>query len=217
MRLLGIVVAAVAAVVAAIPATAQSLDCVRVVNDRAPDCPSLAAIVQSVTKDCKTDDDRVIAIYNFCRYDHYHHAYPSEPGGISALKLINVYGWSLCGGEHRCMRRNRSSTARPRVRAAGDLDYAVPVRIAAQLVGQRPGGGRFADAAGAGEDEGVGVRGSGEGGEAADDGGLAVDVGEAGGAVAGEEGTPKKGLAADLCWLEFAKSCILASGNVSST
>ena len=57
----------------------------------------------SVTKDCKTDDERAIAIYNFCRYDHYHHAYPSEPGGISALKLINVYGWSLCGGEHTVM------------------------------------------------------------------------------------------------------------------
>ena len=91
MRLLGIVVAAVAAVVAAIPATAQSLDCVRVVNDRAPDCSSLAAIVQSVTKDCKTDDDRAIAIYNFCRYDHYHQAAavlptPLEPAKMKALE-----------------------------------------------------------------------------------------------------------------------------------
>ncbi|HPM83671.1 MAG TPA: hypothetical protein PLF81_23360 [Candidatus Anammoximicrobium sp.] len=103
MRLLGIVVAILAAVLAAIPATAESLNRVHVVNDRAPDCSSLAAIVQSVTKDCKTDDERAIAIYNFCRYDHYHHAYPSEPGGISALKLINVYGWSLCGGEHTVM------------------------------------------------------------------------------------------------------------------
>ena len=45
------------------------------------------------------------------------------------------------------------------LRAAGDLDHAAPVRIAAQFVGERPGGGRFADAAGAGEDEGVGMRG----------------------------------------------------------
>jgi len=87
----------------------------------------------------------------------------------------------------RCMRRSRSSTARPRVRAAGDRDPAAPVGIAAQLVGQRRGGGRFANAAGAGEDEGVGVRGGGEGGEAADDGGLAVDVGEAGGTGAGQD------------------------------
>ena len=34
------------------------------------------------------------------------------------------------------------------LRAAGDLDHAAPVRVTAQLVGQRPGGGRFADAAG---------------------------------------------------------------------
>ena len=37
------------------------------------------------------------------------------------------------------------------------------------------------------EDEGVGVRGGCEGGEAADDGGLAMDVGEPGGLVAGQQ------------------------------
>lgn len=99
MRLLCILVVTLSAVSAA----AEPLRAVRVVNDRAPDCSSLAAIVRSVTKGCKTDDERAIAIYNFCRYDHYHHAYPAEPGGISALKLINVYGWSLCGGEHTVM------------------------------------------------------------------------------------------------------------------
>ena len=72
------------------------------------------------------------------------------------------------------------------LRAAGDLDDAAPVPVAAEFVGQRPGGGGFADAAGAGEDEGVGLRGGREGGEAADDGRLAVDVGEAGGAVGGQ-------------------------------
>jgi hypothetical protein len=96
MRLLAVLLVAMLTV----PAAAQTLNRVHVVNDRAPDCSSLAAIVQSVTKDCQTDDDRAIALYNFCRYAYYHHAYPSEPGGISALKLINVYGWSLCGGEH---------------------------------------------------------------------------------------------------------------------
>ena len=53
MKLLGVLLAAFLAV----PAAAQSLDRVQVVNDRAPDCSSLAAIVQSVTKDCKTDDE----------------------------------------------------------------------------------------------------------------------------------------------------------------
>jgi hypothetical protein len=81
-------------------ASAEPVTRIRVVNDRAPDCSSLESIVRTVTRGCKTDDQRAIALYNFCRYDHYHHAYPSEQGGISALKLINVYGWGLCGGQH---------------------------------------------------------------------------------------------------------------------
>jgi len=84
-------------------AVAESLNEVKIVNDRAPDCSSLESIVATVTRDCKTDDQRVIALYNFCRYVYYHHAYPNEPGGISALKLINVYGWGLCGGQHSVM------------------------------------------------------------------------------------------------------------------
>jgi hypothetical protein len=87
----------------AVPALAEPLHNVKVVNNRAPDCSSLKSIVETVTRGCRSDDQRVIAIYNFCRYDHYHHAYPSEPGGISALKLINVYGWGLCGGQHTVM------------------------------------------------------------------------------------------------------------------
>jgi len=81
-------------------AQAGMLRDVKVVNDRAPDCSSLKAIVRSVTRECKTDDERAIALYNFCRYAYYHHAYPNERGGISAIKLINVYGWGLCGGLH---------------------------------------------------------------------------------------------------------------------
>jgi len=81
-------------------AAAAPLEDIKVVNDRAPDCSSLEAIVASVTRGCKSDDERAIAIYNFCRYIYYHHAYPREKGGISALKLINVYGWALCGGQH---------------------------------------------------------------------------------------------------------------------
>jgi len=82
---------------------ADRLQHIKITNDRAPDCSSLESIVQSVTKGCKSDDERVIAIYNFCRYDHYHHAYPNESGGVSALKFINVYGWGLCGGQHTVM------------------------------------------------------------------------------------------------------------------
>ncbi len=84
-------------------ASGDCLQQIKITSDRAPDCSTLKSIVQSVTKGCKTDDERVIAIYNFCRYDHYHHAYPTESGGVSALQFINVYGWGLCGGQHTVM------------------------------------------------------------------------------------------------------------------
>jgi hypothetical protein len=73
---------------------------IKVLPDKAPDCSSLKAIVESVTRDCQTNDEKAIAIYNFMRLTHYHRAYPSEPGGIPVLKEINCYGWSLCGGLH---------------------------------------------------------------------------------------------------------------------
>jgi len=73
---------------------------IKVLTDKAPDCSSLKAAVESVTRDCKTNDEKAIAIYNFMLLTHYHLNYPSEPGGVGALKELNVYGWSLCGGLH---------------------------------------------------------------------------------------------------------------------
>jgi hypothetical protein len=73
---------------------------IKVQPDKAPDSSSLKSIVESITRDCKTNDQRAIAIYNYCLLTNYHLAYPSEPGGIPALKEINCYGWSLCGGLH---------------------------------------------------------------------------------------------------------------------
>ena len=93
----------VACCLAVSPIFAEPVGNIKITNDRAPDCSSLKSIVDTVTRGCDTDDQRAIALYNFCRYDHYHFAYPNEPGGISALKLINVYGWGLCGGQHTVM------------------------------------------------------------------------------------------------------------------
>jgi hypothetical protein len=73
---------------------------IKVLPDKAPDCSSLKAIAETVTRGCKTNDERAVAIYNFMQLSHYHRAYPGEPGGLSVLKEINVYGWSLCGGLH---------------------------------------------------------------------------------------------------------------------
>ncbi len=82
------------------PRQPETLQAIKVVTDKAPDCSSLKSIVESVTRGCKTNDEKAIAIYNFLRLANYHLNYPSEKGGISSLKLLNVYGWSLCGGLH---------------------------------------------------------------------------------------------------------------------
>ena len=84
----------------ATPKVAGTVSGIKVLPDKAPDCSSLKAIVDSVTRGCKTNDEKAIAIYNFMRLTHYHRAYPSEAGGIPVLKEINCYGWSLCGGLH---------------------------------------------------------------------------------------------------------------------
>ncbi len=73
---------------------------IKVLPDKAPDCSSLKSMVDSITRECKTNDEKAIAIYNFMQLTHYHFAYPGEPGGLPVLKEINCYGWSLCGGLH---------------------------------------------------------------------------------------------------------------------
>ena len=81
-------------------AQGQTVSQIKVQPDKAPDSSSLKSIVESVTRDCKTNDEKAVALYNYCLLTNYHLAYPSEPGGIPALKVINCYGWSLCGGLH---------------------------------------------------------------------------------------------------------------------
>ncbi len=76
------------------------LKCIKIVTDRALDCSSLKRIVDTATRGCRTNDEKAIAIYNAARLLWYHHQYPGEPGGVAALKMVNVYGWSLCGGQH---------------------------------------------------------------------------------------------------------------------
>ena len=73
---------------------------IKVLPDKAPDCSSLKSIVESITRDCKTNDEKAIAIYNFMQLTPLPFAYPGEPGGLPVLKEINCYGWSLCGGLH---------------------------------------------------------------------------------------------------------------------
>jgi hypothetical protein len=73
---------------------------VKVLPDKAPDCSSLKSIAETVTRGCKTNDAKAIAIYNFMLLTHYHGVEPSEDGGVPALKDINCYGWATCGATH---------------------------------------------------------------------------------------------------------------------
>jgi hypothetical protein len=71
---------------------------IKVQPDLAPDCSSLKAIAESVTRDCKTNDAKAIAIYNFVLLTHYHQPEAVEDGGIAAIKEINNYGCSYIWG-----------------------------------------------------------------------------------------------------------------------
>ena len=84
-------------------AEAAKVGRIKVVADKAPDCSTLKSIVETVTRGCKTNDEKAIAIYNFARLAWYHRQYPGEKGGVAALKMLNVYGWSLCGGQHAAL------------------------------------------------------------------------------------------------------------------
>ncbi len=89
-----------AAVEIASPAAPGEVKGIKVQPDLAADCSSLKAIAESVTRGCKNNDEKAIAVYNFMQISHYHHSYPNEAGGVPVLKEINCYGWSLCGGLH---------------------------------------------------------------------------------------------------------------------
>jgi hypothetical protein len=89
-----------AAAPAAAPAPPALVRTIKMLPDKAPDCTTLKTIADTVTRGCRNNDEKAVAVYNFMNLSHYHRAYPSEPGGLSALKEINCYGWSLCGGLH---------------------------------------------------------------------------------------------------------------------
>ena len=75
------------------PTQPNLLTAIKVQPDKAPDCSSLKSIVESVTRDCKTNDEKAIAIYNFCQLALYHRAYPVGAGrdaGPEAHQLLRL-------------------------------------------------------------------------------------------------------------------------------
>lgn len=81
---------------------------VKVTTDRTVDASSLESIVKDVfaRSGAKTDDEKAIAIYEYLHHTIFHWAYPTEsaPQSVGPLKLINVYGWGLCGGQHTVLK-----------------------------------------------------------------------------------------------------------------
>jgi hypothetical protein len=81
---------------------------VKVTTDRTVDASSLESIVRDVfaRSGAKTDDEKAIALYEYLHNTIFHWAYATEasPQSVGPLKLINVYGWGLCGGQHTVLK-----------------------------------------------------------------------------------------------------------------
>ncbi|MGD0088405.1 MAG: hypothetical protein ABSE73_00630, partial [Planctomycetota bacterium] len=68
----------------------------------------LETIIQDVFRlsGAKTNDEKAIAIYDYLHSAIFHLAYPNEkaPQSVGPLKVLNVYGWGLCGGQHTVLK-----------------------------------------------------------------------------------------------------------------
>jgi hypothetical protein len=80
----------------------------KVTTDKTVDTTSLESIVKDVLarSGAKTNDEKAIAIYEYLHNTIFHFAYPTEaaPQSVGPLKVINAYGWSLCGGQHTILK-----------------------------------------------------------------------------------------------------------------
>ncbi len=83
-------------------------DDLRVTTDRTVDTRSLETIVRDVLRlaGAKTNDEKAIAIHTWLHQAIFHGAYPVEkaPQSVGPLKVLNVYGWGLCGGQHTVLK-----------------------------------------------------------------------------------------------------------------
>ena len=80
----------------------------KITTDKTVDNSSLEAILQDAFRlsGAKTNDEKGVAIYNYLHQMIFHNAYPNEkaPQSVGPLKVINVYGWGLCGGQHTVLK-----------------------------------------------------------------------------------------------------------------
>ena len=79
----------------------------KVTTDRTIDASSLESIVAQVTAraGARSNDEQAIAIYEYLHHSIFHYAYPEEKAqSVGPLKVLNVYGWGLCGGQHTVLK-----------------------------------------------------------------------------------------------------------------
>jgi hypothetical protein len=85
-----------------------AVDAFKVTTDQTIDPSSLEQIIAQVFARAKAqnNDQKAIALYEYVHHTLFHWAYPTEPAPqtIGPLKVINVYGWSLCGGQHTVLK-----------------------------------------------------------------------------------------------------------------
>lgn len=85
-----------------------AVDAFKVTTDQTIDPTSLEQIVQQVfgRSKARSNDEKAIALYEYLHQTIFHWAYPTEPAPqtVGPLKVINVYGWSLCGGQHTVLK-----------------------------------------------------------------------------------------------------------------
>jgi len=79
-----------------------------VTTDHTVDPTSLETIVRDVVRisGARTSDEKAIAIYEYLHQAIFHRACPVEgkPQSVGPLKLLNAYGWALCGSQHTALK-----------------------------------------------------------------------------------------------------------------
>ncbi|MCW8132485.1 MAG: hypothetical protein KIS92_19210 [Planctomycetota bacterium] len=73
-----------------------------VATDRTVDSSSMETVVAQVCKDCKTDEEKALALFYWFRQTVYH--YRNMPESRIPLKTVNVIGNTLCGSQATCMK-----------------------------------------------------------------------------------------------------------------
>lgn len=80
----------------------------KVTTDQSVDASSLETLVQSVIarSGAKTNDQKAVALYEWLHQAIFHCAYATEPEpqSVGPMKLLHVYGWGLCGGQHTVLK-----------------------------------------------------------------------------------------------------------------